>query len=131
MLRLLRYIRLAKTGVLKEVNLVLERFPATSIFLSKTAGLVAEETERYYNRHASSVLVAHKTADFTCHPVSKGDHFDAPRSQELEAIGVVVSAEHPPTSTFLTPVMADHLLKRSVFRINAKLASSCNTYCHV
>lgn len=101
-----------KTGVLNEVGLVLEAFPITSVYLAKLAGRIPEKSKLHYSRQASSVLLAHKTNDFPCHPVKTG--LDKPREGPLEALGVVVSSKHPDSTTFLAPSMADHLLNRCV-----------------
>lgn len=107
---------------METVGLVLESAPATSVFVAKTPGRISEKAKQHYNRHTSAVLVAHKTVDFTYNPVSKSDHFEEPRTQQWEAMGLVVSARHPPASTFLAPAMADHLLKRFVcFQDNCRV----------
>lgn len=98
--------------VLQGVNLVLEAYPITSVYLSKLAGRNAESSKLHYTRQSSSVLVAHKTSEFTCH--AAGPQHDPPRTSQLEAVGIVVSAKHPPSATFLAPAMADHLLNRCV-----------------
>ena len=96
--------------VLAEAGLVLEAFPITSVYVNKLAGRTAADSKLHYTRQSSSVLVAHKTSEFTCH--AAGPQFDPPRTSQLEAAGIVVSQKHPPSSTFLAPAMADHLLNR-------------------
>lgn len=96
--------------VVADVGLVLEEFPITSVYINKLAGRTADDSKHHYTRQSSSVLVAHKTVDFTYHP--PGPQFDPPRTSQLEAIGIVVSQKHPPSVTFLAPAMAEHLLHR-------------------
>lgn len=105
---------LTRAGILKEGGLVLEAFPATSVFLSKVAGRIPANSKLHYKRQTSSVLIAHKTADFPCHVASGRSQFEAPRQGQLEVGGVVVSSKHPASTTFLAPSMAEHLLTRSV-----------------
>lgn len=89
---------------------MLEPFPVTSVFLSKQAGRTAADKKLHYTRQTSSVLVAHKTSDYTCN--GPGPQLEPPRQRPLELVGVVVSQKHPPPATFLPPAMAEHLLTR-------------------
>lgn len=89
---------------------MLEAFPITSVYINKLAGRTAADSKMHYTRQSSSVLVAHKTIEFTCHPA--GPQIDPPRTSQLENAGIVVSQKHPPSTTFLAPAMADHLLQR-------------------
>ena len=87
-----------------------EEFPIKSVYINRLAGRTAFDSRLHYTRQSSSVLLAHKTTDFTCHP--PGPQFDPPRTSQLEAVGIVVSQKHPPSATFLAPAMAEHLLHR-------------------
>lgn len=96
--------------VLAEAGLVLEAFPISSVYVKKLAGRTAADTKQHHTRQSSSVLVAHKTTEFTC--LEAGPQFDPPRTSQFEAVGIVVSQHHPPSATFLAPAMADYLLNR-------------------
>ena len=107
---------LAIADVLENAGLVLEEFPITSVYINNLAGRIAVDSRLHYTRQSSSVLLAHKTTDFTCHPA--GPQFDPPRTSQLEAVGIVVSQKHPPSVFFLAPAMAEHLLHRCARSVN-------------
>ncbi len=101
---------LDNAGVLTEVGLLLEAYPHQSLYINKLAGRAAVDSKLHLTRQASFVLVAHKTSEFTC--LEAAPQLEPPRTRQLEAIGVVVSQKHPPSTTFLAPAMADYLMNR-------------------
>ena len=98
--------------MLTAAGLVLEDSPLTSVYLGGRLGRRVCETKNNYPTQVSSILVAHKTADFVCRSGDMIARLESPRQPDLEAIGVVISAWHPDMGTFLAPAVADHLIKR-------------------
>ncbi|CAM9580097.1 unnamed protein product [Ectocarpus fasciculatus] len=96
---------------LKAMGLILEKNPPISVYLEGQAGRIPDHRKNHYTRQSSSVLIAHKNGDFAQHGAPR-DSFSRPREQALEDVGVVVSAKHPHSATFLSRSMAEHLIHR-------------------
>ncbi|CAM9927717.1 unnamed protein product [Discosporangium mesarthrocarpum] len=109
------------SGELKTAGLLLEGAPISSIYLGGRLGRPAVETKNHYVQQSSLTLIPHTTADFISHGggvhtgrrAIKPPRLEPPCPPELEAVGVIVSAKHPDSGTFLAPAVADHVIKRS------------------
>ena len=90
------------------------------MYLGSKAGRAPKKAKNDHRHHASLNIVAHNSSEYVCN-----SNFDdrklrslAPkvgaRKPELDSVGVVVSANHPPKSTFLAPAVAEYCVARSV-----------------
>lgn len=102
-------INMKITGAMKDAGLILESSPPSSVYLSGRSGRVAAPTKLRFASQTSTVLVAHKTANFTCNgggvvrnngvgrANTRSTTLEAPRQHALENVGVVL-----PKSTLAT-----------------------------
>lgn len=94
---------------------MLEAHPIISVYLRGQAGRTPEGSKNHYKAQTSLTLIAHKSRDFEIRDAaSSSTKYAPPRRQELENIGVILSAKFPECKTFLAPAMANHLIERSV-----------------
>jgi len=109
----------------KEAGLILEQCPVVSHYLHGKSGRPADDKKLVYSSQGAITLLAHKTANFICNgggPRPRGGverrasaragQVQAPRTPELDRIGVVVSLNHPASGTNLHDSTAELLLKR-------------------
>lgn len=102
----------------------MEKHPLSSIYLAGQPGRVSGELNNHNTFHTTAVFLVHLNGEFACHGRASGSRratrvapgvvCKPPRQQALEDVGVVLSAKHPDSTTFLSPSMADHIMNRSV-----------------
>ena len=106
-------------GALDKSDLIKETVPIVSVYLGSKAGRAPKRAKNDHRHHASLNIVAHKSSDYVCNfnVDDRKLRSLAPkvgaRIPELDNIGVVVSANHPPKSTFLAPAIAEYCVARS------------------
>ncbi|CAM9317799.1 unnamed protein product [Scytosiphon promiscuus] len=110
-------------GAMKGAGLILESCPPCSVYLSGQPGRVAASTRLHFASQLSTVLIAHKTASFTCNgggvvrnsggrAHTRPLTLEAPRQHALDNVGVILSDKHPGDGTYMAPAMAQFLLRR-------------------
>ena len=107
---------------LAKADMIAETAPILSVNLRSKAGRIPKKARNDHHHHASLNIVAHKRSEYVCNSkfVDRTRRsFVAEvgaRLSDLDDIGVVVSATHPPKSTFLAPAVVDYCVARSVCR---------------
>ena len=106
-------IRLLAVALAK-ADMIAETAPILSVNLRSKAGRIPKKARNDHHHHASLNIVAHKRSEYVCNSkfvVRTRRSFVAEvgaRLSDLDDIGVVVSATHPPKSTFLAPAVAEY-----------------------
>lgn len=103
--------------------MTVETAPIISVYLGSKAGRTPKKARNDHRLHASVNIVAHKSSEYVCNSslADRKVQSLAPkigtRQPELDAIGVVVSANHPPKSTYLAPAVAEYCATRSAWHV--------------
>ena len=106
-------IRLLAVALAK-ADMLAETAPILSVNLRSKAGRIPKKARNDHRHHTSLNIVAHKRPEYVCNSkfVDRTRRSSVAavgaRLSDLDAIGVVVSAAHPPKSTFLAPAVAEY-----------------------
>ena len=115
-----------RSGALANADMTVETAPVISVYLGSKAGRAPKKARNDHRLHASVDIIAHKSSEYVCNSdfADRKLRSSAPkvgaRLPELDAIGVVVSANHPPKSTYLAPAVAEYCVARSVWHMRLR-----------
>ena len=117
------YCEMSNVGAFSKVDLTLEANPIISLYKGGKPGRLSPKQANDHRHHGSLVFIAHKIARYVCH--SGGSHAGrstrsasvrtSEKSDDLTNVGIILSKQHPPASTFLAPAVAEYCLARWVF----------------
>lgn len=112
------------SGALEKADMTVETIPIISVYLGSEVGRPPKKARNDHRLHASVNIVAHKSSEYVCNSnfADRKLQSSAPkvgtRQPELDVIGVVVSANHPPMSTtYLAPAAAEYCAARSAWHM--------------